>query len=559
MARVEAPGSDAVEEISTCSGSFEIAKPEPSSLCRTGPAPPPAADAASCAPPVPGGAKLKALFWCVFAGSAVYLMMPQEFASDPMKRKSWNLFSIFVATILGIILQPLPMGAVAVMGLGTCMVTQTLTFPQAFNSMATEVPWLILFAFFFSSGFIKTGLGSRIGYVFVAQFGSTTLGLAYSLVAAELLLAPAIPSVCARAGGIFMPLAKSISEASGSRVGDGTEKKMGSFLFQCCFQGTCISSSMFLTAAASNPVALRIAQEIIGGPISWGQWALGACVPGLVNVAVAPAVLYYLNNPEIKRSPKAPETARAMLAEKGPMSRDETIMGMCLVFTVLCWIVGPSVGINAVAAAIMGLSILFVTGVITWKECLGNSVAWDTLIWFAALIAMASNLEKFGLVAWFSAHVRTFMGMLALSWQASLLLLLLVYFYSHYFFASGVAHILAMYGALASVAVQLGAPRMVTVLFFTYCSNLMGGLTHFGCGCAPSFYAVGYVTIREWWGYALPLSMISLSIWFTVGGAWWWVLGYWSHDVMSPITQEAIQFVQHNATVLQQNVTALIV
>lgn len=68
--------------------------------------------------------------------------------------------------------------------------------------------WLIAIAFWLSGGFIKSGLGSRIAYSIVSLFGKTTLGLTYSLVFAEALLAPAIPSVAARAGGIFFPLAK---------------------------------------------------------------------------------------------------------------------------------------------------------------------------------------------------------------------------------------------------------------------------------------------------------------------------------------------------------------
>lgn len=68
--------------------------------------------------------------------------------------------------------------------------------------------WLIAIAFWLSKGFIKSGLGNRIAYSIVSKFGSTTLGLVYSLVFAEALLAPAIPSVAARAGGIFFPLAQ---------------------------------------------------------------------------------------------------------------------------------------------------------------------------------------------------------------------------------------------------------------------------------------------------------------------------------------------------------------
>ena len=60
--------------------------------------------------------------------------------------------------------------------------------------------WLIAIAFWLSGGFIKSGLGNRIAYGIVSLFGKTTLGLTYSLVFAEALLAPAIPSVAARAG-----------------------------------------------------------------------------------------------------------------------------------------------------------------------------------------------------------------------------------------------------------------------------------------------------------------------------------------------------------------------
>lgn len=60
---------------------------------------------------------------------------------------------------------------------------------------------------------------------------------------------------------------------------------------------------------------------------------------------------------------------------------------------------------DAVTAAILGLSVLLVTGVVTWKECLAESVAWDTLTWFAALIAMAGYLNKYGLISWFSQTV----------------------------------------------------------------------------------------------------------------------------------------------------------
>ena len=56
-----------------------------------------------------------------------------------------------------------------------------------------------------------------------------TLGLAYSLVGVDLILAPATPSNTARAGGIMFPIIKSLSESFGSSPKDGSERKMGAF------------------------------------------------------------------------------------------------------------------------------------------------------------------------------------------------------------------------------------------------------------------------------------------------------------------------------------------
>ena len=86
---------------------------------------------------------------------------------------------------------------------------------------------------------------------------------------------------------------------------------------------------------------------------------------------------------------------------------DEKITAGALGITVALWIFGGQIGIGAVAAAILGLGILLITNVVTWKECLGDSQAWDTLTWFAALIGMAAYLNKFGFIKWFSDQVGT--------------------------------------------------------------------------------------------------------------------------------------------------------
>ncbi|KAK8595911.1 hypothetical protein V6N12_064418 [Hibiscus sabdariffa] len=469
------------------------------------------------------GAAMKPLMASIATGVILWFLP----VPSGVSRNAWQLLSIFLATIVGIITQPLPLGAVALLGLGASVLTKTLTFSAAFSAFGDPIPWLIALAFFFARGFIKTGLGNRIAYQFVSLFGSSSLGLGYSLVFSEALLAPAIPSVSARAGGIFLPLVKSLCVACGSNAGDGTENRLGSWLMLTCFQTSVISSSMFLTAMAANPLSANLAFNTIKQQIGWTDWAKAAIVPGLVSLLVVPLILYVIYPPTVKTSPDAPRLAKEKLEKMGPMTKNEIIMAGTLFLTVGLWIFGGMLNVDAVTAAILGLSVLLVTGVVTWKECLAESVAWDTLTWFAALIAMAGYLNKYGLIAWFSQTVVKVVGGLGLSWQMSFGILVLLYFYSHYFFASGAAHIGAMFTAFLSVASALGTPSYLGALVLSFLSNLMGGITHYGIGSAPVFYGAGYVPLAQWWGYGFLISIVNLIIWLGVGGIWWKALGLW--------------------------------
>ena len=50
----------------------------------------------------------------------------------------------------------------------------------------------------------------------------------------------------------------------------------------------------------------------------------------------------------------------------------------------------------------VGLFVLIITGTIDWDDVLSEKSAWDTLIWFGALIMLAEQLNKQGVIGWFS-------------------------------------------------------------------------------------------------------------------------------------------------------------
>jgi DASS family divalent anion:Na+ symporter len=438
--------------------------------------------------------------------------------------QAWHLFAIFVATIVGIILEPLPMGAVAVFGIAAVTLTGTLGIGDALGGFSNGVIWLVVTAFFIARGFMKTGLGARIAYSFMRLLGRKTLGLGYSMIATDLVLAPAIPSITARAGAVIYPIVRSVAEAYDSRPGKGTERRIGSFLIKNSFQGNLITSAMFLTAMAANPLAAQMAADQ-GIEITWVRWAVAASVPGLVSLLVVPLVLYRLYPPEIKDTPDAAAMARAKLAEMGPMKRSEWIMLGTFALLLLLWILGKPLQVHSTVTALVGLTVLLMTRVLAWDDVLNERGAWDTFLWLSTLVMMASFLAKLGLVAWFSESVNGLFS--GVGWMPAFVGLSLVYFYSHYFFAGNTAHISSMYAAFLATAVAVGAPPLLAALVLAFFSNLFSSMTHYGTGPAPVLFGAGYVRLADWWRLGAVISVVNITIWLGLGGLWWKVLGLW--------------------------------
>ncbi|KAJ6866332.1 dicarboxylate transporter 2.1 [Populus alba x Populus x berolinensis] len=489
--------------------------------------------------PIPSlkGAKLIPLLISVSIGLIVRFAVPKPIEVTP---QAWQLLSIFLSTIAGLVLSPLPVGAWAFLGLTTSVLTRTLDFSTAFSAFTSEVIWLIVISFFFARGFVKTGLGDRIATYFVKWLGKSTLGLSYGLTLSEALIAPAMPSTTARAGGIFLPIIKSLSLSAGSKPGDTSSKKLGSYLiqsqFQCrlpkasffcnVLQCSSSSSALFLTAAAQNLLCLKLAEElgvIISSP--WVSWFKAASLPALFSILATPLILYKLYPPETKDTPDAPAVAAKKLETMGPVTRNEWIMVGTMVLAVSLWVFGDALGIPSVVAAMIGLSILLLLGVLDWDDCLIEKSAWDTLVWFAVLVGMAGQLTNLGVVTWMSSCVAKVLQSVSLSWPAAFGILQASYFLIHYLFASQTGHVGALYSAFLAMHLAAGVPGLLAALALAYNTNLFGAITHYSSGQAAVYYGAGYVDLPDVFKMGFTMALINAIIWGVTGTFWWKFLG----------------------------------
>ncbi|MBE9607016.1 DASS family sodium-coupled anion symporter [Acetobacteraceae bacterium H6797] len=470
----------------------------------------------------------------------VMLLLPVPAGLTP---KAWALVAIFLTTILAIILKVMPIGVMAMMAmtiLALSQVTATSSkaaIADALASLSNPLIWLIVVAILISRGLKKTGLGNRMGLIFISLLGRKTVGIGYGLAVCELMLAPFTPSNTARGGGIVHPIMKSIASAFGSDPAQGTERKMGTYLSLVNMHANTITSGMFITATAPNPLVVDYVARVTNQSfhLSWTTWALCMLLPGLACLLLMPLAIALLAPPEVKATPDAIGYARGELKRMGPLSGSEKVMIGTFLLLLVLWanlpamVFGPAFTLDPTVVAFLGLFILIITGTIDWDDVLSEKSAWDTLIWFGALVMMAEQLNKTGVIAWFSEMLKNAILSAGMGWEMAAGLLVLLFVFSHYFFASTTAHISAMMLAFLTVGVALVPPAYVVpfLLMMTAGSTIMMTLTHYATGTSPIIFGSGYVPLGTWWRVGFIMCVAELAIYAVLGNLWWKLLGYW--------------------------------
>jgi len=455
------------------------------------------------------------------AGVAVAMVPPP----DGVTRQAWNLLAIFIATIVGSIIQPMTGSAVVLLGVIATALFGALPIEKALTGYADKYVWMVLAAFFISRAMIKTGLGHRIALIMIRLIGRKTLGLGYALVITDFVLASAIPSTGARSGGIILPIARSVAETYDSRPDDGTTGRLGTFLMNLLYQCEVILCATFLTGQASNAIIRSFAAQHAGIDLNYSAWFIAAIVPSVASLIIIPNFVYWFSPPEIKETPNAVAFALGELEKLGRVKRSEKILLLVFILVVVLWITASLHGIDATVIALLGIAVLLVARVLNWEDILDERHAWEVFIWYGGLVMMATALGETNIPSLFAESIAAMTG--GLSWPTALGVLVLVYFYAHYGFASITAHVSAMFIPFLAVTTAVGAPVGLSVLLLAFLSNLSAGLTHYGTTPGPVYFGTGYVKLKTWWTTGLIASVINITVWTIVGLVWWKLLGWY--------------------------------
>ncbi len=481
--------------------------------------------------PATNGLVWKALVPILIAGAIAVMPPPEGLAPH-----AWYFFAIFVGVIVGLMFEPLPGAAIGLIGvvLVTVLAPYVLFAPAdlakagfkapnaalswALSGFANTTVWLIFAAFMFALGYEKTGLGRRIALQLVRLMGRRTLTLGYAVTFADTLLAPFTPSNTARSGGTVFPVIRNLPALYDSKPNDPSARRIGGYLMWTAIAATCVTSSMFLTALAPNLLAVELVNKTANVGITWAEWFMAFAPVGIVLLLVLPLLIYWVYPPQVKSGDAVPKWASEELTKQGGLTLREIELGALVLLALGLWIFGGSV-INATTVAIGVIALMVILRVVSWDDILSNKQAWNTLVWFATLVALADGLNRVGFVKWFAGTVGAQMG--DFSPTMAMLILVLVFFFTHYLFASITAHVTAMLPVM--LAVGMGIPgldiRMFAILLM-FTLGIMGILTPYATGPSPVYYGSGYIPSKDYWRLGAIFGVLFIAALLLIGVPW---------------------------------------
>jgi len=460
---------------------------------------------------------------------------------------AWLFLSLFLGVIVGLIMEPVPPALVGLTGIvfavffrvgapypaamkpgdpiGFNTITNSAAVSWGLSGFTDSTVWLIFAAFAIGLGYMTSGLGRRIAMMLVSKLGKSTLGLGYAVALTDGVLAPFIPSNTARSGGVVYPIVASIPGMFDSSA-TKDRRKIGSYIMWVALASTCVTSSMFMTGLAPNALAISTTKS----PITWLGWMIAFLPAGIILFLIVPLLTYKLYPPEVKGSPEIVDWAKKEMAKLGPVTKREKSMLFISLFALTFWILSSiksvatiwPLALNGTTTALIVIVLMMATKVITWDDFLSNKSAWNVLMWFGTLVALAGGLRNVGFLDWLGNGLRQYLN--GVSPMVAIFALVLAFWLLHYFFASTTAHVTALMALFLVIiqAVFIDDPSkvyLVTVLLMLEL-GIMGIISPYGTGPSPVYFGSGYISSSEFWKLGTIFGFLFLAVFMVVEIPW---------------------------------------
>ncbi len=325
-----------------------------------------------------------------------------------------------------------------------------------FESLASDVVWLMVGAFVLGGAITSTGLAGRLTGL-VARRARTVGGVLWSVTVLLLPLSLLIPSTSGRAA-VMLPVYRSLSRAAGDR----SVSRALALLVPTVILVTTVST---LVGAGSHLIANDLLEEFSGRRISFAEWALYGVPFGLAAALVSClAISRMFLRPETRALPLTVPTG-----PRAGWSRNERRTVAVTLAMVTLWITESVHGIEIATVAVAGAVALTAPGigVLSWKAGV-KAVEWNLVVFVGAALVLGEALIETGAAEWIVTRLFAVSGIAEAGSELFVLVVLTVLtLTSHVYMTSHAARAAALVPALLYLGASLDLDPVAMVFIGT--------------------------------------------------------------------------------------------
>lgn len=386
---------------------------------------------------------------------------------------------------------------------------------DVFSSFGNQAVFFLIGAFILAGAIEKHGLHRRIALKFLSKFEKSPRFFSLGIMTSCAFLSFVMPEHGVAA--LFLPIVVSILIAMKITP---KQSNFGKISMLSVAFGCSIGSLGTLIGGARNPLTIGILSDI-GIDVTFFDWMKYSMPVVIIALPLVWLVLQFSFPIEIKDISAARKEIKNQVSVTGKMKKNEFLVLIILIITILLWIFFSSYQYFGLAViSILGSILLFLTGVITWKD-VEKRVPWGIILLYGGAITLGAGIQKTGAGQWIADQIFNLAGF-------NLYLVILVMIIITILLTNVMSNIGAV-AILLPIGIALAPAIGINPLLSSMIIALSGGLAFMFVIATPGnaiTYSSGYFSTKDLFKAGVLANIICIVIVFLVAvGYWIGVLG----------------------------------
>ena len=407
--------------------------------------------------------------------------------------------------------EPIPLAVTGLLIMIMQPLLGVMKAEEVFSSFGNQAIFFLIGAFIIASAIEKHGLHRRIALRFLSYFEKSPRGFTFGIMLSCAFLSFIMPEHGVAA--LFLPIIVSILIAMKIVP---KQSNFGKICMLCVAYGCSIGSLGTLVGGARNPLTIGILSDA-GVTVTFFDWMIYSMPVVFIALPLVWLVLQFSFPIEITDITTAKKAINSQVGQAGHIKKNEIIVLVILVFTVILWIFFSSPQYFGLAViAILGSILLFVTRSISWKD-VEERVPWGIILLYGGAITLGFGMSETGAAKWL---VHSLYGIVGNNPYLVIFLLIILSIYLTEIMSNTAAVALLLPIGLA-IAVEIPeiSPLLASMLI-----ALSGGLAFMLVIATPGnaiTYSSGYFSTRDLLKAGVIANIICIAVVFFVAILYW--------------------------------------